>query len=141
MQRQKSFALIAMTAILAAMIAFGSTAQASTRQQAAATMAGTMAAATPIPGSGLISAADPNEAKALTGIGATFPYALYTKWFSEYAKITGVQVSYPSGQGSGKGLASINDKSSDFAASDAYPVKSDGAVFTLVSSGDVIAIP
>ncbi len=141
MQRQKSFALIAMTAVLAALIAFGSTAQASMAAQA--TAAGTVAAAapaTPIPGSGMITAAADGEAKALTGIGATFPYALYTKWFSEYAKLTGVQVNYPDKQGSGKGLAAIADGSADFGASDAFPGKTD-AVTPKVTSGDVLVIP
>jgi phosphate transport system substrate-binding protein len=141
MQRQKSIALIALTAVVAAMIAFGSTAQSLAAQAtAAATMAGTAAPATPIPGSGLITAGVDGEAKALTGIGATFPYALYTKWFSEYAKVTGVQVSYPDKQGSGKGLAAIADGSADFGASDAFPGASD-AVTPKVKSGDVLVVP
>ena len=30
----------------------------------------------------------------LTGAGATFPYPIYSKWFSDYAKSTGVKINY-----------------------------------------------
>jgi phosphate transport system substrate-binding protein len=42
---------------------------------------------------------------------------LYTKWFSEYAKLTGVQVNYQA-IGSGGGIKSISDQTVDFGASD-----------------------
>lgn len=71
-----------------------------------------------IPGSGLIKGGISGEAKALTGAGATFPAVLYTKWFSEYARLTGVQVNYQ-GIGSGGGIKSVNDMTVDFGASDA----------------------
>lgn len=58
------------------------------------------------------------EAKALTGAGATFPAPLYQKWFSDYAALTGVQVNYQA-IGSGGGIKGIQDKTVDFAASDA----------------------
>src|SRR4051812_2918306 len=32
----------------------------------------------------------------LTGAGATFPYPIYSKWFSDYAKATGVKINYQS---------------------------------------------
>ncbi len=35
-------------------------------------------------------------AVALTGAGATFPYPLYSKWFSTYAAETGVRINYQS---------------------------------------------
>jgi phosphate transport system substrate-binding protein len=76
-----------------------------------------------VPGAGLISGGVSGEAKGLTGAGATFPAVLYTKWFSEYAKLTGVQVNYQ-GIGSGGGIKSINDMTVDFGASDA-PMKDD----------------
>lgn len=79
------------------------------------------AAAQPVPGSGLIKGALAGEAKTLTGAGATFPAVLYTKWFSEYAKLTGVEVNYQA-IGSGGGIKSINDMTVDFGASDA-PMK------------------
>ncbi|MDA8411160.1 MAG: phosphate ABC transporter substrate-binding protein PstS [Treponema sp.] len=76
-----------------------------------------------VPGSGLVTAGVADEAKSLTGAGATFPAVLYTKWFSEYAKKIGVQVNYQ-GIGSGGGIKSINDMTVDFGASDA-PMKDD----------------
>jgi phosphate transport system substrate-binding protein len=57
------------------------------------------------------------EAKALNGAGATFPAVLYSKWFNEYNKATGVQVNYQS-IGSGGGIKSISDATVDFGASD-----------------------
>ncbi len=68
-------------------------------------------------GFGLIKGGDPSEAKNLTGAGGTFPAVLYTKWFAEYAKLTGVQVNYAS-IGSGGGIKSISDMTVDFGASD-----------------------
>jgi phosphate transport system substrate-binding protein len=57
------------------------------------------------------------EAKTLTGAGATFPAVLYSKWFNEYQKITGVEVNYQS-IGSGGGIKSISDQTVDFGATD-----------------------
>jgi phosphate transport system substrate-binding protein len=53
----------------------------------------------------------------LNGAGATFPAPLYTKWFSEYANRTGVQINYQP-IGSGGGIRAITDKTVDFGASD-----------------------
>ena len=45
------------------------------------------------------------QAQKLTGAGATFPYPIYSKWFSEYsAAHPGVEVNYQS-IGSGGGIA------------------------------------
>lgn len=74
-------------------------------------------AAQAIPGSGLVKGPSADEAKSLTGAGATFPAVLYTKWYSEYAKLTGVQVNYQS-IGSGGGIKSISDMTVDFGATD-----------------------
>lgn len=59
------------------------------------------------------------EARALTGAGATFPAILYTKWFSEYEKLTGVRVNYQS-IGSGAGIQNFQRQTVDFGATDAY---------------------
>jgi phosphate transport system substrate-binding protein len=59
-----------------------------------------------------------NEAKNLTGAGATFPAPLYQKWFDEYVKITQVQVNYQA-IGSGGGIKGLQDMTVDFGASDA----------------------
>lgn len=57
------------------------------------------------------------DADTLNGAGATFPQVLYSKWFDEYAKATGVKVNYQ-GNGSGAGKKAITDKTVDFAGSD-----------------------
>jgi len=54
----------------------------------------------------------------LTGAGATFPYPIYSKWFSEYsASHPGVQINYQS-VGSGAGIRQVSSKTVDFGASD-----------------------
>ncbi|HXL87314.1 MAG TPA: phosphate ABC transporter substrate-binding protein PstS, partial [Gemmatimonadaceae bacterium] len=53
----------------------------------------------------------------LTGAGATFPYPLYSKWFDEYAKLTGVKMNYQS-IGSGGGIRQLSEGTVDFGASD-----------------------
>ena len=53
----------------------------------------------------------------LTGAGATFPYPLYSKWFSDYATKTGVKINYQS-IGSGGGIRQLIEGTVDFGASD-----------------------
>ncbi len=53
----------------------------------------------------------------LNGAGATFPYPLYSKWFSDYAKLTGVKINYQS-IGSGGGIRQLSEETVDFGASD-----------------------
>jgi len=54
----------------------------------------------------------------LNGAGATFPYPIYSKWFSEYHKIhPEVQVNYQS-IGSGGGIRQVTEATVDFGASD-----------------------
>ena len=55
--------------------------------------------------------------KELTGAGATFPYPLYSKMFSEYYKTCGVKVNYQS-IGSGGGIRQLQEQTVDFGASD-----------------------
>jgi phosphate transport system substrate-binding protein len=57
----------------------------------------------------------------ITGAGATFPYAVYTKWAEAYQAATGNKVNYQ-GIGSSGGVKQIKAKTVDFAGSDA-PVK------------------
>ncbi len=55
----------------------------------------------------------------INGAGATFPYPLYSRWFSEYSKTDPtVRFNYQS-IGSGGGIAQITAKTVDFGASDA----------------------
>jgi phosphate transport system substrate-binding protein len=58
------------------------------------------------------------QAQKLTGAGATFPYPIYSKWFTEYSNAhQGVQVNYAS-IGSGGGIAQVTKGLVDFGASD-----------------------
>lgn len=59
----------------------------------------------------------PDEASELTGAGATFPAPIYTKWVSEYNKLTGIQINYQP-VGSGGGIKSLTDKTVDYGATD-----------------------
>jgi len=54
----------------------------------------------------------------ILGAGATFPYPLYSKMFSEYGKTSGLKVNYQS-IGSGGGIQQLTSKTVDFGASDA----------------------
>ncbi|MEO7963795.1 MAG: phosphate ABC transporter substrate-binding protein PstS, partial [Gemmatimonadaceae bacterium] len=53
----------------------------------------------------------------LTGAGATFPYPIYSKWFNDYAKSTGVKINYQS-IGSGGGIRQLSEATVDFGATD-----------------------
>lgn len=58
-------------------------------------------------------------AQALNGAGATFPMAIYTKWFNEYHKLhPKVEINYQS-IGSGGGITQLTAGTVDFGASDA----------------------
>src|SRR3989339_1993249 len=55
----------------------------------------------------------------INGAGATFPYPIYSKWFSEYHKLKGdIQFNYQS-IGSGGGIQQLLQQTVDFGASDA----------------------
>lgn len=56
-------------------------------------------------------------AQDLTGAGATFPYPIYSKWFNDYAKATGVKINYQS-IGSGGGIRQLSESTVDFGATD-----------------------
>jgi phosphate transport system substrate-binding protein len=58
------------------------------------------------------------QAQKVTGAGATFPNAIYSKWFSEYsAAHPGVEINYQP-IGSGGGIAQVTKGLVDFGASD-----------------------
>jgi phosphate transport system substrate-binding protein len=58
------------------------------------------------------------QAQKLTGAGATFPYPIYSKWFSEYsAAHPGVEINYQS-IGSGGGIRQVTAGLVDFGATD-----------------------
>jgi phosphate transport system substrate-binding protein len=57
-------------------------------------------------------------ATSLTGAGATFPYPIYSKWFSEFKKLhPDVEINYQS-IGSGGGIRQLQQGTVDFGASD-----------------------
>lgn len=57
-------------------------------------------------------------AQKINAAGATFPYPIYNRWFSEYAKEhPGVEINYQS-IGSGGGIKQVSDGTVDFGASD-----------------------
>ncbi len=68
-------------------------------------------------GSSASSTASSQGGVDLTGAGATFPYPLYSKWFSEYANAKGVKINYQS-IGSGGGIRQLSEGTVDFGASD-----------------------
>src|SRR5256714_10580467 len=53
----------------------------------------------------------------LTGAGATFPYPIYSKWFSDYAQANGIKINYQS-IGSGGGIRQLSEQTVDFGATD-----------------------
>src|SRR5580704_2405550 len=66
----------------------------------------------------IVSAASQGLAQKLNGAGATFPYPIYSKWFSEFsAQHSGVQINYQS-IGSGGGIRQVTSGTVDFGASD-----------------------
>ena len=66
---------------------------------------------------GFMSSTKAQDDKTLLGAGATFPYPLYSKMFSEYNKKSGLQINYQS-IGSGGGILQLTNKTVDFGASD-----------------------
>jgi phosphate transport system substrate-binding protein len=59
------------------------------------------------------------DAIMLNGAGATFPYPIYSKWFSDYNKIhSNIEINYQS-IGSGGGIRQLLSGTVDFGASDA----------------------
>lgn len=73
----------------------------------------------------------------LTGAGATFPYPIYSKWFSDYATSTGVKINYQS-IGSGGGIRQLSEQTVDFGASDS-PMSDDE--MAKAKGGPVLHIP
>lgn len=66
----------------------------------------------------LILTAGTAHAQKLTGAGATFPYPIYSKWFSEYsAAHPGVEINYQA-IGSGGGIKQVTAGLVDFGAAD-----------------------
>jgi phosphate transport system substrate-binding protein len=79
----------------------------------------------------------PAAAQDLTGAGATFPYPIYSKWFSDYAAKTGVKINYQP-IGSGGGIRQLSEQTVDFGASDA-PMSD--AELAKAKGGPVLHVP
>ena len=86
-----------------------------TNNTTTATTDGTLTDTGTAPATGAMSNTKINAA------GATFPYPIYTKWFSDYKAKTGVEINYQS-VGSGAGIKQLKANTVDFAGSDA-PLK------------------
>ena len=66
----------------------------------------------------IVAATGTAQAQKITGAGATFPYPIYSKWFSEYsAAHPGVEINYQS-IGSGGGIRQVTAGLVDFGATD-----------------------
>src|ERR1700738_3401723 len=67
----------------------------------------------------IAGAATAADTTLINGAGATFPFPIYSKWFSEYNKLhPEVQINYQS-IGSGGGIKQISERTVDFGATDA----------------------
>lgn len=64
------------------------------------------------------TAASGSADKTLLGAGSTFVYPLFSKQFSEYNKLNGIQINYQA-IGSGGGILQLTNKTVDFGDSDA----------------------
>ncbi len=85
------------------------------------------------------SKATSTQASNLNGAGATFPGPLYTKWFDEINKLTGVKINYQP-IGSGGGIQQITAGTVDFGASDG--IMTDDQVKTAEAAhGPILHIP
>jgi phosphate transport system substrate-binding protein len=66
----------------------------------------------------LLSSISLGQSILINGAGATFPYPLYSRWFYEFEKETGIKINYQS-VGSGAGIQQVKARTVDFGASDA----------------------
>src|SRR5471030_552152 len=73
----------------------------------------------------------------INGAGATFPYPIYSKWFSEYNKLhPNVQINYQS-IGSGGGIRQVTNQTVFFGATDG-PMTNDQL---LAAPGKILHLP
>src|SRR5215471_1037756 len=77
----------------------------------------------------------------INGAGASFPYPIYSKWFSEYRKLhPDVQINYQS-RGSGAGVQQVTAGTVDFGASDFTLTDAQIKEFTEKRGSDILAFP
>src|SRR6476660_4319570 len=85
----------------------------------------------------LLAAACAKDNSSSSSSTATFPYPIYSKWFSDYAAQTGIKINYQS-IGSGGGIRQLSEGTVDFGASDS-PMSDDE--MTKAKGGPVLHIP
>jgi len=73
----------------------------------------------------------------ISGAGATFPYPVYSKWFSTYAETNPVQINYQS-VGSGAGIRQLEEMTIDFGGTDAPMTEEE---LSKAKGGPVLHIP
>src|SRR5579871_5586891 len=77
----------------------------------------------------------------LNGAGATFPYPIYSKWFSEYNKQhPDIQINYQS-IGSGGGIKQVTEGTVDFGATDGPMNDMQLAEFKMKRGTDILHFP
>ena len=80
-------------------------------------------------------------ALSVTGAGATFPYPMYSKWFSDYHKAhPDVEINYQS-IGSGGGIKQVTEGTVDFGASDGPMDDTQLAEFKTKRGSEVLHFP
>src|SRR5207237_6815534 len=79
----------------------------------------------------------PGQPLQINGAGATFPYVIYSKWFSEYNKLhPNIEINYQS-QGSGAGIRQLANQTVFFGATDG-PMTNDQL---LAAPGKILHFP
>jgi phosphate transport system substrate-binding protein len=91
------------------------------------------------PSGGPAPSTPPAKSINLNGAGATFPAPLYTKWFDEYNRLTGVKVNYQP-IGSGGGISQITEGTVDFGATDGIMTDAE-TVKAESKNGPILHIP
>jgi phosphate transport system substrate-binding protein len=85
----------------------------------------------------ILAAGSPAGAQQISGAGASFPYPLYAKWFSEYNKLNPkVQINYQS-IGSGGGIRQLTAQTVFFGATDGPMTKEQ----QLAAPGSILHLP
>ena len=83
----------------------------------------------------------PPGTQSLTAAGATFPYPMYSKWFSEYRKLhPEVEINYQS-IGSGGGIKQVTEGTVDFGATDGPMNDAQLKEFTEKRGGHILHFP
>ena len=90
---------------------------------------------------GLAAVTTAIAAVSLTGAGATFPYPIYNKWFSEYHKLhPDIQINYQQ-IGSGGGKTGVTDGTVDFGASDGPMTEKELATYKEKRGSEILHFP